>query len=52
MGDAIGNDPHDISASLRYDRPTRAAEEQELLDVVRKQLEWERTSEEAMRTGR
>ena len=47
----IGMDGHDISASLRYNRPQSVAEEQELLDAVRKQLEWERTCEEAMRTG-
>ena len=47
----IGSAPHDIEASLRYNRPQSAAEEQDLLDLVRKQLEWERTYDEAMRTG-
>ena len=47
----IGNDAHDIEASLRHNRPTSVAEEQELLDVVRKQLEWERAYDEEMRTG-
>ena len=47
----IGNGPHDIEASLRYNRPQSATEEQELLDLVRKQLEWERAVDEAMGTG-
>jgi hypothetical protein len=47
----IGNDPHDIADSLRYNRPQSVAEEQNLLDVVRKQLEWDRTYDEAMGTG-
>ena len=47
----IGMDAHDIAASLRHNRPQSAAEEQHLLDLVRKQLEWERTCEEAMGTG-
>ena len=42
MGDAIGSDPHDIADLLRYNRPTSTAEEQELLDLVRKPLEGER----------
>ena len=48
MGE-IGRGAQDLEASLRYNRPQSVAEEQELLDVVRKQLEWERTCEEAMR---
>ena len=48
----IDSDPHDIEASLRHDQPTSAAAEQDLLDVVRKQLEWERAYDEAVRTGR
>ena len=47
----IGNSPAAISAYLRYNRPQSVAEEQENLDVVRKQLEWERNCEGAMRTG-
>ena len=47
----IAMDAHAISASQRYNRPQSVAEEQEVLDVVRKQLEWERTYDEAMRTG-
>ena len=39
-----------IAYSLRYNRPQSVAEEQELLDAVRKQLECERTCDEAMRT--
>jgi hypothetical protein len=35
----IGNSPQDIADSLRYNRPQTTAEEQELLDVVRKQLD-------------
>ena len=39
-----------IAYSLRYNRPQSLVEEQELLDAVRKQVEWERSCEEAMRT--
>ena len=46
----IGHSPEDIDRSLRYNRSQSAAEEQDLLDLVRKQLEWERTCDEAMRT--
>ena len=45
----IGMDARESSASLRYNRPQSLAEERELLDVVRKHLEWERTCDEAMR---
>jgi hypothetical protein len=48
---AIGHDATDIAASVKFNRPQSVAEEQEKLDVVRKQLEWERTCDEAMRTG-
>ena len=47
----IGMDAHGISASLRYNRPQSVAEEREVLDVVRRKLEVERTYDEAMRTG-
>ena len=47
----IGHFPEDIAASLRHNRPQSAAEEQDLLDLVQKQLEWERAYNEAMRTG-
>ena len=50
MGE-IGNSVEDIADSLRHDRPTSVAEEQALLDLVRKQLELQRTYDEAMRTG-
>ena len=49
MGE-IGVGAGDISASLRYNRPQSLAEEQEVLDVVRRMLEVERTYDEAMRT--
>ena len=47
----LGHSAEDIDRSLRYHRPQSATEEQALLDLVRKQLEWERTYDEAMRTG-
>ena len=46
----LGHSFEEFDRSLRYNRPTSAAQEQDLLDLVRKQLEWERTYEEAMRT--
>ena len=49
MGD-LGMPGDAIAYSLRYNRPQSLVEEHELLDVVRKQLEWERTCDEAMRT--
>ena len=50
MGE-IGHSAEDIDTSLRHYRPQSAAEEQDLLDLVQKHLEWERTSDEALRTG-
>jgi hypothetical protein len=47
----VGMDPHDIATSLRHNRPQSAAKEQDLLDVVRKQLEWKWTYDEAMGAG-
>jgi hypothetical protein len=39
----IGNDPHDIEASLHYNQPESVVEEQALLDLVRKTREMMRT---------
>ena len=38
----IGNSAQDVAGSLRWNRPQSVAEEQGLLDVARRQLEWER----------
>ena len=38
----IGNSPQDIADSLRWNRPQSVAEEQGLLDVARRQFEWEK----------
>ena len=47
----VGMEPHDIEAPLRYNRPRSVVEDQDLLDLVRKQLEWERACDEDLRTG-
>jgi hypothetical protein len=44
----MGNGPQDILDSLRYNRPTSVANEQELLDIVRQKMEMEKAEQAAL----